>query len=122
LHLSPDHALYIDGILVPAKALVNGASIRQTTPPCVTYYHIELADHAVILAEGTPTETYLEHVNRAAFENATEFLALHPDFAQVPREAKSCAPFMESGPQVEAILRETLARTKIASSAVFMVS
>jgi len=113
LYLSPDHALYIDGILVPAKALLNGVSIRQLTPPSVIYHHIELADHSIILAEGTQAETYLETGNRAAFENAAEAITLHPDFAQTTREAKSCAPFLESGPQVEAIRRQILARSTI---------
>ncbi len=116
LFLSPDHALYLDGILVPAKALLNGASIRQIAVPSVTYYHIELADHAIIFAENTPAETYLETGNRGAFENAAGAITLHPDFAQTAREAKSCAPFIEAGPQVEAIRRRILDRAPIATT------
>jgi hypothetical protein len=116
LFLSPDHALYIDDILVPAKALLNGASIRQIAAPRVTYYHIELADHSVIFAENTPAETYLETGNRGAFENGAGAMTLHPDFAQTEREAKSCAPFLQAGPQVEAIRAKILARANMATT------
>jgi hypothetical protein len=34
----------------------------------VTYYHVELATHDVILADGLPCESYLDTGNRAAFE------------------------------------------------------
>jgi hypothetical protein len=35
----------------------------------VTYYHVELAAHDVILAEGLLCESYLDTGNRAAFVN-----------------------------------------------------
>ncbi len=113
LLLSPDHALLLDGHLIPAKALENGSSIRQLAPRAITYYHVELADHAVIYAEGTPAESYLECGNRAAFADGGPVLALHPDFGQAQREARSCAPFIEAGPVVEAVRRRCLARTPV---------
>jgi hypothetical protein len=33
----------------------------------LTYHHVELAAHDVILAEGLPCESYLDTGNRAAF-------------------------------------------------------
>ena len=36
----------------------------------MTYYHVELSTHDVILAEGLATESYLDTGNRAAFESA----------------------------------------------------
>jgi autotransporter passenger strand-loop-strand repeat protein len=110
LILSPDHALYLDGVLVPAKALVNGQNIRQLNRQTVTYYHIELERHSIIFSESTPVETYLETGNRGAFENGTDALTLHPDLAQTMREEQSCAPFVETGPVVWAIRIRTLER------------
>jgi autotransporter passenger strand-loop-strand repeat protein len=110
LILSPDHALYLDGVLVPAKALVNGENIRQLNRQTVTYYHIELEKHSIIFSENTPVETYLETGNRGAFENGTDALTLHPDLAQTMREEQSCAPFVETGPVVWAIRIRTLER------------
>jgi hypothetical protein len=47
----------------------------------VTYYHVELPRHDVVLAEGLPAETYLETGARCAFENGGGAVQLHPDFA-----------------------------------------
>ncbi len=69
LILSPDHALFLEGHLVPAKALVNGADITQLQRKSVTYYHVELAKHSVIFADNLAVETYLETGNRGSFEN-----------------------------------------------------
>ena len=120
LLLSPDHALFLDGHLIPAKALLNGNSIRQIERASITYYHIELAAHGVVLAEGLPAETYLDTGNRTAFENAGIAVSLHPDFAtpdqQDVRLQKSCAPLVESGPVVEQVRARILARSVIAST------
>jgi hypothetical protein len=69
LRLSPDHAVFCNGLLVPIRHLLNGASVVQEPATNVTYWHIELDQHDVILAEGLPCESYLDTGNRAAFEN-----------------------------------------------------
>jgi hypothetical protein len=79
----------------------------------VTYYHIEFSEHAVLLAENAPAESYLDTGNRAAFENGGKAVVLHPDFAQGLREARACAPFAESGPVVEAVRQAILDRAGI---------
>jgi hypothetical protein len=112
LFLSPDHALLLNGFLVPAKALVNGANIVQLNRRGVVYYHVELAAHSVIFAERAAVETYLETGNRAAFENAGPSVILHPDFAQPMREALGCAPFLERGVMVERLRDQALARAR----------
>jgi hypothetical protein len=67
LWLSPDHAVYIGEAMVPVRYLINGSTIVQEPVDEVTYYHVELATHDVILAEGLPCESYLDTGNRAAF-------------------------------------------------------
>jgi len=113
LVVSPDHALFLEGFLIPAKVLTNGFSVRQLNRATVTYYHIELPQHAVLFAEGVGAESYLETGNRAAFENGGGALTLHPDFAQALREQRGCAPFAESGNAVETVRQRILDRARI---------
>jgi hypothetical protein len=67
LQLSPDHAVFVEGILIPVRYLLNGATVTQC--PCreVQFFHLELPAHTVILAEGLPAESYLDTGNRALF-------------------------------------------------------
>jgi hypothetical protein len=80
LIVSPDHCLFIDGGLYPAKLLVNDMTIvRDLTATAVTYHHVELERHAVMIAEGVPAESYLDTGNRAFFSNAGLATVLHPE-------------------------------------------
>ena len=87
--LSPDHALFIDNILAQASALVNGKTIfrNKNVSEVFAYYHIELPTHALILAENTPVESFVDNVDRMAFDNWAEHekrLGALPPLVEMP--------------------------------------
>ena len=103
--LSPDHCLFLDGKLIPAKLLINDMTIVQERETrFVSYYHVELEHHAVLLAEGAPVESYLDTGNRAFFSNASLALVLHPESTVNAGlkcwERDACAPLAVSQPAV----------------------
>jgi hypothetical protein len=108
LWISPDHAVLLDGALIPARLLINGASIqRDDRCETVTYYHVELETHDILLAEALPAESYLDTGNRGMFDNADAPLVLHPDFddGQARRVANSCRPLVVEPAGVEPVWR-----------------
>lgn len=109
LVLSPDHALFLDGMLIPAKVLANGATIVPDERSEITYFHVELESHDVLLAEGAPAESYLDTGNRDCFANGGLFTVLHPDFAAKSWE-NACAPLAVSGARVAAVREGLRAR------------
>ncbi|MDE2199905.1 MAG: Hint domain-containing protein, partial [Rhodospirillales bacterium] len=102
LLLSPDHAVFAAGLLVPIGRLVNGATIRRDeTGPTVTYVHVELARHDLLLAEGLPAESYLDTGNRDAFEAGGP----RPPGRRRPASwaRDGCLPLTQAGPAVIAL-------------------
>lgn len=118
LWVSPNHALFIDGMLIPAWDLINGDSIVQDfAAGDVAYFHLEFDSHDIILAEGAPAESYVDDESRGQFDNAAEFTLLYPDAAREP--ALFCAPRVEEGEELESVRRRLAARAvalEVASS------
>ena len=108
LLVSSRHALLIDGVLAQAGALVNGVSIVRETrvPETFVYYHVELADHALLLAEGVPAETFIDNVDRVGFDNWAEHEALYPEGHAI---AEMPYPRASSARQVPRAIRDRLA-------------
>ena len=103
LFVSPEHAMFLDGVLIAARHLVNGASVtRERGWTEVAYFHVELDRHDVLLAEGAAAESFVDDDSRVVFHNAAEFGRLYPD-AVAGREV--CAPRVEHGEALEAVRR-----------------
>lgn len=106
LYVSPGHSVcltVVEEVLIPASALVNGATVAHVDVDEVTYWHVELDSHDVILAENLPTESYLEMSNRGFFvEEGVVALDARPDTS--PRtHADFCRPYHDAGPLVDAV-------------------
>ena len=96
-------------VLIPIRDLVNGTSIAPVPMDEVTYCHIELPQHDLVLAEGLPAETYLNTGDRSNFADGDEPLRLFPDFSTravslaTVWEASGCAPLIVYGPELAAV-------------------
>jgi Hint domain len=111
LWVSPAHAILVEGVLIPAEKLVNGATIVQVPRGHVEYWHVELDSHDILLTEGLPTESYVDCGNRTAFVNGGAYLEAHPDFK--PKHwTDTCVPLVLEGPAVQRAKAALLARAQ----------
>ncbi|KMO33151.1 hypothetical protein VQ02_21605 [Methylobacterium variabile] len=107
LLLSPGHPVLVGhedgqgGVLVPVMCLINGTSVARVAVEEITYWHVELDRHDVLLAEGLPAESYHDMGSRPWFEAGTDDALANPDFVP-PGETGRCRPVAVDGPLVEA--------------------
>jgi hypothetical protein len=113
LWVSPGHSILVDGVLIQAEKLVNGASITQVPLTSVEYWHVELDSHDILLAEGLPAESYLDTGNRTGFfNNGGSYVEAHPDFK--PKHwAETCVPLVLDGPEIHQAKAQLLARAQL---------
>ena len=110
LLLSPGHAIAIDDVLVHASALVNGSTIirEYDVPEQFTYYHVELATHELLIAEGVEAESFVDNVDRMHFHNWNDREA--PETAITEMDL----PRAKSARQVPTAIRNRLGLSRIA--------
>ncbi|WP_304951118.1 Hint domain-containing protein [Sulfitobacter sp.] len=92
LIVSPNHRIFLsdarsmlhfgqDEVLVAAKHLVNGDTIRTFTPPSVQYVHLMFESHQLVLSDGAWTESFqpgVETLQSIGQAQRDEILALFP--------------------------------------------
>jgi hypothetical protein len=94
LRLSPLHCVFADGALFPVTHLVNGATIlRDDASAAMTYYHVELDRHDILLAEGLPCESYFDSGNRGGL------------YQEVGRRCPAAGPYAPSVTRGAALAR-----------------
>jgi hypothetical protein len=113
LLLSPDHGLLVGGVLIQAGALVNDVSVVRVwdAPSAFMYFHIETDDHSLILAENAPAETFVDNVDRMAFDNWDEYQALYPEARAI---VEMHYPRAKSYRQVPRAIRQQIANRRAA--------
>jgi hypothetical protein len=77
--------------------------------PEVTYHHVELPAHDVLIAQGLPVESYLDTGDRVNFSNGGGVVALHPAFSRHAWDGLSYARLVAHGPEINEV-RRTLAK------------
>jgi hypothetical protein len=103
LLVTAEHCILADGGLIPARLLVNGRSvITDTGISSFTYYHVELEQHGILLAEGLATESYLNTGNRSAFANA-DIVAMRPRLTGSAGWENAAAPLTVAPEQVRPV-------------------
>jgi len=117
LLLSPDHAILFAAVLIPVRHLLDGTTIARAPGAAVTYWHVELDRHDIVLAEGLPCESFLDTGNRAAFANGGAVTLCPPDFVLHVWQGDACAPLCRAGAEVAAARRHLLARASAVADA-----
>ncbi len=106
LVVSADHGIFLDGLLVQAGLLVNDETILSEHRDEVVFWHVELARHGLLLAEGAPAESYLDTGDRRKFGNCPI------DYDPVNAASQEpCAEMVLAGTRLDAL------RTRLASGA-----
>ncbi|WP_146348025.1 Hint domain-containing protein [Falsiphaeobacter marinintestinus] len=81
LTVTNNHAMLLDSVLCHAGAMVNGTTIIRVPlaelGDTFTVYHIETENHEIILANGSPSETFIDNVSRRTFQNHGEYEAFY---------------------------------------------
>jgi phospholipase/lecithinase/hemolysin len=97
--VSPDHGVFVDGVLIPAKHLVDGVAVVRAPRTRVTYFHVELPRHDLLLASGLACESFLDVDVRA--DDGTRRPA-RADYVSRVWEAEGCAELVVTGPKLDA--------------------
>jgi hypothetical protein len=116
LWVSPEHSMWVEGLLIPARALMNDVSIvQEDAMEEVVYLHLEFEAHEVIWAEGALSESYADDQDRERFDNAAEYRTLYPDV--VRESTRFCAPRIEEGAELEAVRQRLISRATLRGNA-----
>ena len=116
LSVSPEHAIFVDHVLVSAQLLVNGQSIYQDMGrDRVEYFHVELEAPEVIFTDGAPTESYVAHDNRAMFSNHAEYRELYGEDAADEGEKRRRFYMIFEGAGLDAIRERLKAEAEVAA-------
>nr|WP_298795149.1 Hint domain-containing protein [uncultured Acetobacter sp.] len=111
LLVTPEHCLFFEGRFIPARMLVNGISVfYDHSITEYSYFHIETEEHAVIMANGLLTESYLDTGNRRSFGQSGTLARLGGTVRSWAEDA--AVPLAVDRATVEPIFRRLIARAE----------
>jgi hypothetical protein len=114
LYLSAGHSVCVDLIgeaLIPVGYLINGSTIAEVETDSISYWHVELNSHDILIANNLPAESYLAMANRGAFE---ELRGLIPAFEEGRERthADFCRPVVTEGHVLDFVRQRLVARAE----------
>jgi len=108
LLVTSEHCVFVDGVLIPVRMLVNERSIVvERGMDAFEYFHVELDQHGILIAEGLETESYLDTGNRDRFRQQ-----LDRDVAPKSWAEDAAAPLTVAREMVEPIWNRLASRAK----------
>ncbi len=135
LRVSPHHRMMLNSIiaqrmlgqrevLVPAKRLVDLPGIAvDTTATQVSYYHVLLDRHEILMAEGAPSESLFlgpEGLKGFRTMGLLEIIALFPTILEPTFVAEPCRVLSDKGPKTKNLMMRHKKNSKpLISSAFF---
>jgi hypothetical protein len=114
LYLSAGHSVCVDllgEVFIPVGYLVNGATIAKVEVEEITYWHVELDSHDILIANNLPAESYLAMGNRGAFEELRGLLPAVME-GRERTHADFCRPVVTEGPILDFVRQRLVARAE----------
>jgi Hint domain len=114
LYLSAGHSVCIDllgEVLIPVGHLVNGGTIAEIDTDAISYWHVELESHDVLVANNLPAESYLAMGNRSGFEELRGLLPAMVE-GRDRSHADFCRTVITGGPTLDFVRGRVAARAE----------
>ncbi len=117
LYLSPGHSVCVDllgEVFIPIGELFNGATVAYVETAKVSYWHVELDSHDILLANNLPAESYMPMGNRSLFEEVAGVLSAREarDEGRERTHGDFCRPVVTKGPVLDFVRQRLLARAR----------
>nr|WP_237442451.1 Hint domain-containing protein [Saccharibacter sp. 17.LH.SD] len=117
LFVTPEHCMFLNGMFIPVRMLVNGVSIAyQEDVTEYDIYHIETEEHAVVWANDALSETYLDTGSRKMFNVVAQINAHSSELSEQyvkTWERDAAAPLETSRNVVEPVWQEIAQRAGV---------
>jgi hypothetical protein len=114
LYLSSGHSVCVDllgEVLIPVGHLVNGGAIAEIDTDAISYWHVELESHDILVANNLPAESYLAMANRGGFEELRGLLPTQVEGRERTHD-DFCRPVIIGGPTLDFVRQRLAARAE----------
>jgi hypothetical protein len=114
LYLSAGHSVCIDligEVLIPVGYLINESTVAEVETDAISYWHVELDSHDILIANNLPAESYLAMANRGAFDELRGVLPAMLE-GRERTHADFCRPVITGGLTLDFVRQRLAARVE----------